>query len=143
MTQANFETRVERRSDVLVLGVSGELTSLSEGEMLSAYRALDFEGPPKLVIDFGGVRYINSAGIAALVSIVADVTKRHGVLGFTGLQAHYQRVMEIVGITKYVALHNDLPEAVAAVAEAADGRRASPTVASGDEGSEKKQHRSA
>ena len=122
MTQANFKTRVERRSDVLVLGVSGELTSLSEGEMLSAYRALDFEGPPKLVIDFGGVRYINSAGIAALVSIVADVTKRHGVLSFTGLQAHYQRVMEIVGITKYVALHNDLHEAVAAVAKATDGR---------------------
>jgi anti-sigma B factor antagonist len=118
MTRGEIEAVVEERSGIAVLRLSGELTSVSEATVASAYRALQFEGGPKLVIDFEGTRYINSAGIAALVSIVADVTKRSGLLKLAGLQPHYQRVMQIVGITNYVTLHDDLDSAVAAMEEA-------------------------
>lgn len=118
MTQGELTTTVERRGPIAVLRLSGDLTSAAETAVASAYRALEFDGKPRLVVDFGGTRYINSAGIAVLVGIVADVTRREGLLTFAGLQPHYQRVMQIVGITNYVSLHDDLERAVAAVAEA-------------------------
>jgi anti-sigma B factor antagonist len=118
MTRGALETVVEFRGVIAVLHLTGELTSLSEKAMTSTYHALEFDGSPRLVIDFGGTRYINSAGIAVLVSLVADVTRRKGALKFAGLQPHYQRVMEIVGITNYVTLHDEVDQAVAAIAEA-------------------------
>jgi anti-sigma B factor antagonist len=114
MTRGALEVVVEHRGPIPVLHLSGELTSLSEGAMTSAYQGLRFDGCPRLVIDFGGTRYINSAGIAALVSLVAEVTRLKGRLTFAGLQPHYQRVMQIVGITNYVTLHDAVDQAVAA-----------------------------
>jgi anti-sigma B factor antagonist len=65
-----------------------------------------------IIIDFKMVTYINSAGIAILVSLVTEAEKGAGKLLFSGLVPHYRRVMEIVGITDYVGCFDSVEDAI-------------------------------
>ncbi|MEU5696115.1 STAS domain-containing protein [Actinosynnema sp. NPDC020468] len=60
--------RVERPAeDVVVLHVSGELDTTSAEELARPLRTEVVEGVRLVVVDLGGVRFLGSAGLEALV----------------------------------------------------------------------------
>jgi anti-anti-sigma factor len=108
-----FEVEVDKKSDVSIMYLSGDITAFSDEEINKAYKGIEFADVPRLIVSFEKVGYMNSGGVATLVGIVADMVKKTGTLKFSGLSPHYQKVVEIVGITEYVELHNTVEEALA------------------------------
>jgi len=69
-------------SDVALLQISGRVT-LTEGTAVfdDALRRLVDEGRVKLVLDLGGVPYIDSTALGIILRAHATVTRRGGALG--------------------------------------------------------------
>lgn len=107
-----FDVKVDKEADVPIIHLSGEVTAFSDKEINETYKGVEFSDPLKLIINFEGVKYINSAGVATLVGIVTDIVEKRGTLKFVGLAPHYRKVVEIVGITEYVELHDTIKEAL-------------------------------
>jgi anti-sigma B factor antagonist len=102
-------------SSASVLAFSGDISSASKDSILSAYHDLD-GASSKVLLDFSGVDYINSSGIAIIIQMLLEASKT-GVrsIGIFGLSPHFQKVFTMVGINKYAALHSDEAAALASL----------------------------
>lgn len=94
------DTRVE--SGVGIMNISGDVTSFSESILQQAYNKFTADGIKKLALNFEKVSYINSAGMAVIISILTQARKQEQELRAWGLTDHFQKIFDMVGITKYM-----------------------------------------
>ena len=100
---------------VTVLAFSGDIASTSKEAVLDAYHHLNGAASPVL-LDFTGVDYINSSGIAIIIQMLMEASKAGSkAIGIFGLSPHFQKVFTMVGINKYAALHDDEAAALSSV----------------------------
>lgn len=100
---------------VAVLRFEGDIASTSKEAVLGLYRSLPQEKTRLLLLDFTGVEYINSSGIALLIQLLIEAAKAGQKVAAFGLSAHFTKVFTMVGITKYANLHSSEAEALAAL----------------------------
>jgi anti-anti-sigma factor len=107
-------TQVEKRvqGEVGIMDIQGEVTSLSEKILQEAYETFTADGLKKIVLNFEQVTYINSAGMASIISILNQSRKRKQTLRAWGLSEHFQKIFDMVGITKYMEHFNSEKEAL-------------------------------
>ena len=102
-------------SPVAILSFAGDISSASKDAILGAWHGLN-SSASKILLDFTGVDYINSSGIAIIIQMLLEAQKTGSQsVGIFGLSAHFQKVFTMVGISKYAALHKDEAAALAAV----------------------------
>lgn len=103
---------VTERSAAKILAFGGDISSASKDTILNAYRGLD--GAAVVLLDFTGVDYINSSGIAIIIQVLLEAAKtgKQSIWIF-GLSLHFQKVFIMVGINRYAALHKDEASAFA------------------------------
>jgi len=92
---------------VVILGLSGDLSSTSKDAILGAHQAV--RGTAKhILLDFTKVDYINSSGIAIVIQMLlhADRTGAQRI-GIFGLSPHFEKVFKMVGINRYASLYPD------------------------------------
>ncbi|MGB6134215.1 MAG: STAS domain-containing protein [Acidobacteriaceae bacterium] len=102
-------------SSVTVLAFGGDISSASKDAILGAYHGLGGQAH-HVLLDFTGVDYINSSGIAIIIQMLLEAGKAGTqTIGIFGLTPHFQKVFTMVGINKYAALHKDEVAALAAI----------------------------
>lgn len=100
---------------VTILAFAGDISSASKDAILGAYHGLN-GAASHVLLDFTGVDYINSSGIAIIIQMLLEAGKGGTQsIGIFGLTPHFQKVFTMVGINKYAALHKDEAAALAAV----------------------------
>jgi anti-anti-sigma factor len=115
-------TRVTQRTataasgkTVAILAFGGDISSASKDTVLGAYHGLN-GAAPHVLLDFTGVDYINSSGIAIIIQMLLEAGKAGSqTIGIFGLTPHFQKVFTMVGINKYAAMHKDEIAALGAV----------------------------
>lgn len=95
---------------VTVLRFAGDITSSSKAAVLGTYEGLP-AGTKRILLDFSGVDYLNSSGIALVIQLMIAAGKSGQTIRSFGLKPHFQKVFTMVGITKYSTLHTDETEA--------------------------------
>jgi anti-anti-sigma factor len=65
-----------------------------------------------VVLDFASVVYINSTGIALIVSILARARAERRKVVASGLSAHYREIFDITRLSDFIELFPDLDHAV-------------------------------
>ena len=74
--------KIEQRTteDVAIVTVTGEITITKGGDMMikDKINSLLNQGDRKLVIDLGGVNYVDSGGLGQLAAIQVTVTRNGG-----------------------------------------------------------------
>ncbi len=90
--------------DVSIIDLKGELTGTTAEIVESAYHTVTHAGAKKILFVFTRESYINSGGIASLITITSDSREKEQVLRITGLSPHFQKILDIVGLIKYVTL---------------------------------------
>jgi anti-sigma B factor antagonist len=94
---------VERQAgDVTVLDMDGKIT-IGEGSVAlrTAIRRLLEEGKKKILLNLGGVGYIDSSGIGELVSSFTAINKESGQLKLLNLT---QKLQDLLAITKLLTV---------------------------------------
>jgi len=100
MADINISER--QAGDVTVLDLDGKVT-IGEGSVAlrSAIRRLLGEGKNTILLNLGGVGYIDSSGIGELVSSFTAVNKEGGTLKLLNLT---QKIQDLLAITKLLTV---------------------------------------
>ena len=73
-----------------------------------------------VLLNFEGVAYINSTGIALVVGLLASARKQRTQVLVCGLSDHYRHIFNITRLADFMSIHDDeagaLSEAAAAQA---------------------------
>jgi anti-sigma B factor antagonist len=102
----------ERDATVPVIFISGEITSEADEDIVNSYSSIPANKKSRVLIDFSKTAYINSAGIATLISLITKASEIDGKIEFCGLNSHFRKVMDIVGLTDFVMIHENLEQAL-------------------------------
>ncbi len=115
-----FEARVSHRQPrVVVIELQGEINSFAEASLSAAYAEAEAHNPQAILLNFSQVDYINSTGIALIVTLLAKARKSHIRLLTCGLSDHYVEIFNITRLADFMAVYPDESTALAAkVAEA-------------------------
>ncbi len=99
---------------VTILSFTGDISSTSKDVILESYGKVPAE-TKLILLDFTGVEYINSSGIAVIIQLLLQASKsgQHKI-GIFGLSAHFAKVFNMVGVAKYATLFPDESAAHAA-----------------------------
>jgi anti-sigma B factor antagonist len=97
-----MEIAERKVSDVTILDLTGKLT-LGEGDesLRQAISALLAAGNKKIVLNLGGVPYIDSAGLGEVVRTHTTVSKQGGSLKLLNLT---KRIEDLLAITKLLTV---------------------------------------
>ena len=100
MAELNISER--QAGDVSILDLDGKIT-IGEGSVAlrNAIRRLLGEGKNKILLNLGGVGYIDSSGIGELVSSFTAVNKEGGQLKLLNLT---QKIQDLLAITKLLTV---------------------------------------
>ena len=99
---AELDIKERQAGDVTVLDMSGKVT-IGEGSVAlrSAIRRLLEEGKKKILLNLGGVGYIDSSGIGELVASFTAINKEGGQLKLLNLT---QKLQDLLAITKLLTV---------------------------------------
>ena len=113
--QNKNEIALEKNKSVIVLNIQGDITSFSEPFLNQAYKDANDQGTDKLLLNLQEGAYINSGGIAVLIQILAQTKKNKQQISITGLSEHFKKIFNMVGITKFADIHEDVDSAITAM----------------------------
>ncbi|RAY15568.1 anti-sigma B factor antagonist [Actinomadura craniellae] len=106
------EQRVEK--DLTVIEVTGEVDVFSSPRLRETLLEVIDGGALHLVVDLGGVTFLDSTGLGVLVGIFHRLRARNGTLSFVGGNERVRRVFHVTQLTKIFVLYDSVEEAVAA-----------------------------
>ena len=98
---------------VTALRFTGDISSASKDAVLGTYEGLDKATHRQILLNFKGVDYLNSSGIALVIQLLMEASKAGQKVAICGLTAHFTKVFTMVGITKYATLFADETAALA------------------------------
>jgi anti-sigma B factor antagonist len=98
---------------ITCLRFTGDISSASKDAIVDTYQALDKATHKNILLNFKGVEYLNSSGIALVIQVLMEANKSDQTVAICGLTPHFTKVFTMVGITKYASLY---PEEAAALA---------------------------
>jgi anti-sigma B factor antagonist len=101
-----------------VIELSGEVDGSAAAVLTAAYHSAvnrdngDHGPVGTVVLDFAAVDYINSTGIALIVSVLARARAERRKVVACGLSAHYREIFDITRLSDFIELFPDLDHAV-------------------------------
>ena len=102
-----FSAQVLGLDDDPVVFPTGELDMATAPELTGVLAPLIEHGPPVLVLDFSGLSFIDSSGIAALVDSQQRLGEQRRRLSIHGAQRGAVRVFEIAGLVDFLHVQTD------------------------------------
>jgi anti-sigma B factor antagonist len=104
---------IERREGAVIVHLVGELDLYNAPAVRLALLELASEQPDRLVIDLGGVDFIDSTALGVLIETRTKLDNRGGfILAAPGLET--RRALQISGLDKLFTVHETVPEALLA-----------------------------
>jgi anti-sigma B factor antagonist len=100
-----------------VIELAGEVDGSAAAVLTAAYEravtaSADSADLGTVVLDFAAVDYINSTGIALIVSVLDRARAERRKVVASGLSAHYREIFDITRLSDFIELFPDLDRAV-------------------------------
>src|SRR5438067_5275806 len=98
-----------------IVDVTGDITAGSEPALMDAYTRASGDKTRAIILNFGGLEYMNSGGIGLLVTLLVRANRQKQMLLAFGLNEHYRQILELTRLDDAIGVHGDEAEALAAV----------------------------
>ena len=102
-----MEIGEEKINDVEVLKIEGRLDASSAKDIKEKVDLLTKENRVKLVIDMGGVDFIDSSGLGSLVASLRSVNKLGGDIKISALQDQVRAIFELTRLHRIFGIYDD------------------------------------
>lgn len=102
-----MEIREEKINDVEVLKLEGRLDASSTKYIKEKVALLTKENRVKIVIDMGGIDFIDSSGFGTLLTSLRSVSKLGGDIKISALKAHVRAYFELTGLDRIFGIYDD------------------------------------
>jgi anti-sigma B factor antagonist len=107
MAVRHLEAEVRQERGVVVLDLRGEINGFAQEALDAAYSEAESKDPETILLNFEGVDYINSTGIALIVGLLAKARASHKRLLACNLSEHYVEIFEITRLSDYIGVFPD------------------------------------
>jgi anti-sigma B factor antagonist len=107
MAMRHLEAEVRQERGVVVLDLRGEINGFAQEALDAAYSEAESKDPETILLNFEGVDYINSTGIALIVGLLAKARASHKRLLACNLSEHYVEIFEITRLSDYIGVFPD------------------------------------
>ena len=102
-----MKIREEKINDVEVLKLEGRLDASSAKDIKEKVALLTKENRVKLVIDMGGIDFIDSSGLGSLISSLRSVNKLGGDIKISALQDQVRAIFELTRLHRIFGIYDD------------------------------------
>ena len=107
MAVRHLEVEVRREHGGAVLDLRGEINGFAQEALDAAYAEAEAKHPGAILLNFEGVDYINSTGIALIVGLLARARAAKRRLVAYGLSDHYVEIFNITRLSDFVSVFPD------------------------------------
>jgi anti-sigma B factor antagonist len=116
MAAKTLETRVryDDQRQVAIVDLDGEINAVSEAALRGAYDEANRRNPSAIVLNLHSVDYINSAGLALIIDLLAQARRAGRRLLACGLSDHYVEIFKITRLVDFMSVHPDEASALSA-----------------------------
>ncbi|MFN8454606.1 MAG: STAS domain-containing protein [Anaerolineae bacterium] len=90
-----------------ILDLEGELTAPAQDELYTTYTEIEKQNPHTILLNFSGIHYLNSTGIAMLINLLMRARRANIALMAYGLSRHYTELFQLAGLASVLPI---LPE---------------------------------
>ena len=112
MPTEHLEASVRYPPGVAVVDLHGEINGFGEEALNAGYTEAEAKDPEVVVLNFEGVDYINSTGIALIVSLLARARASKRRLLAYGLSDHYVEIFNITRLSDFMSVYPDEESAI-------------------------------
>jgi anti-anti-sigma factor len=99
--------RVIPGTDLAVIDLKGDIDDRAAPHLDRAAAEALTHRPARLLLNFSGVDYINSIGIALIVGLLARARQERINVLATGLSDHYREIFEITSLSDFMTIVAD------------------------------------
>ena len=117
MAVRHLEAEVRQERGGIVLDLRGEINGFAEEALNTAYAEADAKDTKTILLNFEGVDYINSTGIALIVGLLAKARATHRSLLACNLSEHYVEIFNITRLSDFMSVFPDEKTAVGEASE--------------------------
>jgi anti-sigma B factor antagonist len=108
----NFCIKIREVGAVVLMDVSGRLTSLETGALRDSISRLLKDGRKDIVLNLSGLQYLDSSGVGELARAYVMVVKQSGQMKVIGLSS---KIEEVLKITQLYQVFPEFPDEEAAL----------------------------
>ena len=108
-----MEIDVTKAGELTVVAPRGDLDMATVGEMRRTLAGLIDGGQSRLVMDLGGVGYMDSSGMGALVAAMKQARAAGGDVRLCALQDDVRSIFELTRLARAISIHPTRQEALA------------------------------
>ena len=101
--------------NIPVLAITGDIDLESSPQLRDFLKGKSSKKTPLLLLDFTGVNYIDSSGLATLIEYYQAIQGFKGKLALASLNPRVKNVFEIVRLEQIFSLHPDITSALTAL----------------------------
>src|SRR5215470_1340365 len=102
-----LDANVRHLPRAAIVDLRGEINAFAEERLSAAYTEAESQDPEVILLNFNNVDYINSTGIALIVSLLTRARKAHRRLLACGLSAHYTEIFQITRLADFIGIFSD------------------------------------
>ena len=112
MEVRHLSVEVRLEGSIAVLDLVGEINGFAEEALNAAYAEAEAKDPETILLNFEGVDYINSTGIALIVGLLAKARASRRTLLACNLSEHYVEIFNITRLSDFMSVFPDEQTAV-------------------------------
>ena len=112
MPAKHLEATVRQEPGVVVIDLTGEINGFAQEALDAAYAEAESNDPEAILLNFEGVDYINSTGIALIVGLLARARASHKRLLACNLSEHYVEIFNITRLSDFMSVFPDEESAI-------------------------------
>jgi len=103
---------IERRGECTLCKIEGEINLSTSPELRKAFDDFIRNSMKKIVVDFSGVPYVDSSGLATLIELLQRLKKINGALRICCVPEKVKNVFEITKLHKLFEIFDDQASAL-------------------------------
>ncbi|MBN2141168.1 MAG: STAS domain-containing protein [Desulfovibrionaceae bacterium] len=107
-----MELKCTKDSGRLVVAVKGRMDAVTAPDFEKGCAAEIDRGEKDMIVDLGGLEYISSAGLRAILSTAKRLKAAGGGIRFCSLKGMVQEVFTVSGFSSMFPIHDALDEAL-------------------------------
>jgi anti-sigma B factor antagonist len=115
MPAKHLEATVRQEPGVAVIDLTGEINGFAQEVLDAAYAEAESSDPEAILLNFEGIDYINSTGIALIVGLLARARASRRNLLACNLSEHYVEIFNVTRLSDFISV---LPDEKSAIAKA-------------------------
>jgi anti-sigma B factor antagonist len=99
---------------VSIIDIEGEITAFAEDVLMDAYSEANTPTTRTIILNFGGLEYMNSSGIGLLVTLLIRANRQKQRLLAYGLSEHYKHIFELTRLNEAIGIYDSEADVLAA-----------------------------